>query len=177
MDLNNNRYYLAWFKNSWNYVTGAIIISLLQILTMAVTGEPFKITSAFVYWAGWLLKALGVNVSNWQIFSSIEAQETLESGFLFHTLSIRTIGIIVGALLASIMASQFKIRRIKSHKQLFAAILGGLLMGYGSKIALGCNIGALFGGISSLSLSGWIFLIFLFLGGIIGSKLLLRFLM
>ena len=30
-----------------------------------------------------------------------------------------------------------------------AAVLGGLFMGYGARLAFGCNIGALFGGIAS----------------------------
>ncbi|MNV99492.1 putative inner membrane protein [compost metagenome] len=62
-------------------------------------------------------------------------------------------------------------------KQVLAAILGGLLMGYGARLANGCNIGALFTSISSLSLSGWIFWLFLLAGAFIGSKLLAKFFM
>ena len=36
------------------------------------------------------------------------------------------------------------------------AVLGGILMGYGARIAFGCNIGAYFGGIASFSLHGWL---------------------
>jgi hypothetical protein len=50
-------------------------------------------------------------------------------------------------------------------------------MGYGARIAFGCNIGALFGGIASLSLSGWVFGAFLFLGAMVGSKLLVKYFM
>ena len=35
-------------------------------------------------------------------------------------------------------------------------MLGGILMGYGARIAFGCNIGAYFGGIASFSLHGWL---------------------
>lgn len=177
MNLNHNKYYSKWFKNSWTYITGAVLLSLFQIITFAVTGEPLKITSAFSYWAGWILQSLGINVSKWKMFASPTAQSILQGGFLKDPVSIRNLGIIVGALLASLLASQFKIRKIKSLRHVLAAAIGGLLMGYGSKIALGCNIGALYSGISSLSLSGWVFGIFLFVGVIIGSKLLVRFLM
>jgi len=51
------------------------------------------------------------------------------------------------------------------------------LMGYGARLTAGCNIGALFSGISSLSLSGWVYAVFLFLGAFIGSKLLVKFFM
>jgi uncharacterized membrane protein YedE/YeeE len=50
-------------------------------------------------------------------------------------------------------------------------------MGYGARIAFGCNIGALFSGIASLSLSGWVFAAFMFVGAIIGSKLLVKYFM
>ena len=177
MNLNDNKFYLKWFKNSWSYVTGAVLLSLLQIVTLGVIREPLKITSIFIYWMGWAFTALGADVSSWEMFSSPEAQATLQTSFLTNPISVRNIGIIIGALLASVLASQFKIRRVKSYKQVIAAVLGGLLMGYGSKIAFGCNIGALFSGISSLSLSGWLFGLFMFLGVIVGSKLLVRFLL
>ena len=50
-------------------------------------------------------------------------------------------------------------------------------MGYGARLAGGCNIGALFSGIASLSLSGWVFAIFLFIGAFFGSKLLAKYFM
>ncbi|HCX03258.1 MAG TPA: YeeE/YedE family protein, partial [Clostridiales bacterium] len=60
-------------------------------------------------------------------------------------------------------------------RQILGAVIGGLLMGYGARIAFGCNIGALYSGISTLSLSGWIYGIFMFLGAVIGSKMLMKF--
>ncbi len=91
--------------------------------------------------------------------------------------SIRNLGIIVGALVATLFASQFKFKKIKSLKQVLAAILGGLLMGYGARLAGGCNIGALFTAIASLSLSGFVFALFLLAGAFIGSKLLAKYFM
>ena len=40
-----------------------------------------------------------------------------------------------------------------------ASVIGGLLMGYGARLAFGCNIGAYFGGIASFSLHGWVWMI------------------
>ena len=53
--------------------------------------------------------------------------------------------------------------------------LGGILMGYGAKLAGGCNVGALFSGIANLSLSGWVFLVTLVVGGLLGVKLVKKF--
>lgn len=62
-------------------------------------------------------------------------------------------------------------------KWIIAASLGGLLMGYGARIAYGCNIGALYSGIASLSLSGWVFAVAMFFGAVVGSKLLVKYFM
>ncbi|OYT14526.1 MAG: YeeE/YedE family protein [Bacteroidetes bacterium 4572_77] len=124
-----------------------------------------------------LYRAVGGNVDNWYYFSSKGAQATLDAGILHHAGSVSNIGIIFGALLATLLASQFKYKKIKSKKQIVAATLGGLLMGYGARIGFGCNIGALFGGIASLSLSGWVFALFMFFGAIAGSKLLVKYFM
>lgn len=177
MDIKNNKFYQMWFKNAWTYVTGAILLSLFQIVTLATSNDPWGVTSAFAYWGAWLYQAVGGNVDKWYYFSSKGAQDTLAGGFLNDPGSIRNLGIIVGALFATLMASQFKFKKIKSLKQVIAAILGGLLMGYGARIGSGCNIGALYSGIASLSVAGWVFAIFLFFGAMVGSKLLVKYFM
>jgi uncharacterized membrane protein YedE/YeeE len=158
-------------------VIGAVLLSLFQIVTLAATGEPWGVSGAFANWGAWIYTAIGGSVDKWNYFSSEGAQATLNSGLLNDPSSIRNLGVIFGALFATLLASQFKIKKIKSKKQIVAAILGGLLMGYGARIGFGCNIGALYSGISSLSLSGWVFAVFLFLGAVVGSKLLVKYFM
>lgn len=177
MDLKNNKFYQNWFKNAWTYVTGAVLLSIFQIVTLATSDNPWGVSGPFANWGAWLYQLVGGNVDKWYYFSSAGAQSVLKNGFLNDPGSIRNLGIIFGALLATLLASQFKIKKIKSLKQVIAAIIGGLFMGYGARIAFGCNIGALFSGIASLSLSGWVFAVFLFLGAMAGSKLLVKYFM
>ncbi|HAU23470.1 MAG TPA: hypothetical protein DCX09_02225, partial [Gammaproteobacteria bacterium] len=56
-------------------------------------------------------------------------------------------------------------------RSLLAAVVGGLMLGYGARIAFGCNIGAYFGGISSTSLHGWLWFVAAFAGSSIGTRL------
>lgn len=177
MKIEKNIFYKRWFKDAWPYVLGAVLLSLFQIVTFATSGEPWGVSGPLANWGAWIYTALGGNVDKWYYFSSQGAQATLNAGFLQDPGSIRNLAIIFGALLATLLASQFKIKKIKSKKQVFAAVIGGLLMGYGARIAYGCNIGALFSGIASLSVSGWVFAIFLFLGAMVGSKLLVKYFM
>jgi uncharacterized membrane protein YedE/YeeE len=56
-------------------------------------------------------------------------------------------------------------------RSLAAAIVGGLLLGYGARLAYGCNIGAYFSGIASGSLHGWVWLVAAFAGNAVGVRL------
>ncbi len=158
-------------------MTGAVLLGVFATAHLAVFSKGWGVTSAFADWGAWLYQLVGGSVDNWAYFSSEKAQKTLSNGFMNDGGSIRNLGIILGALLATLFASEFKLKKIRSMKQIFAAILGGLLMGYGARLANGCNIGALFTSISSLSLSGWIFWLFLLVGALIGGKLLAKFFM
>lgn len=42
-------------------------------------------------------------------------------------------------------------------------------MGFGTRMSNGCNVGALYTPIANFSLSGWIFFIFIVVGGIMGN--------
>jgi uncharacterized protein len=85
--------------------------------------------------------------------------------------SVMDFGIILGALLAAGVAGKFKPGWKVPARSLIAAVLGGLLLGYGARLAYGCNIGAYFSGIASSSLHGWLWLVAAFLGSILGTRL------
>ncbi len=170
-------YYKKFLKDPFTYVTGAVLLAVFNIAIFAATGNPWGVSGTIANWGAWLYRFVGGNVDKWWYFSSDGAQSTLNAGILNHTGSWQNFGIIFGALMATLLASQFKFKKIKSVRQAAGAILGGFLMGYGARLAGGCNIGALFSGISSLSLSGWVFALFLFGGAFIGSKLLQKFFM
>ncbi|MBN1624214.1 MAG: YeeE/YedE family protein [Clostridia bacterium] len=175
--IKQNDFYKLWFKDALPYVTGAVLLSVFQIVTFTTTGNPWGVSGVFANWGAWLFELVGGSVDKWFYFSSPGAQATLNAGFLNDPGTWRNLGIVAGALFAAMMASGFKIKKIKSIRQVIAAALGGILMGYGARIAFGCNIGALFSGIASLSLSGWVFAAFMFVGAIIGSKLLVKYFM
>ena len=69
------------------------------------------------------------------------------------------IGIVLGAMLAAALAGRYAPVWRLPMRSLIAAIVGGLLLGYGARLAYGCNIGAYFSGILSGSLHGWLWLV------------------
>ena len=44
-------------------------------------------------------------------------------------------------------------------------------MGYGARLAFGCNIGAFFSGVASTSLHGWLWILCAVPGNILGARL------
>lgn len=172
-----NKYFKAIVKDAWPYTLGAVLLALLNIALFITNGSPWGVTGTFSFWGAWIYKALGGSADKWAFFANPANQKALGSTFFSHGGSLMNLGIIVGALIASLAASQFKIKKIKSFRQVIAAIVGGLFMGYGARIAFGCNIGAFFSGISSFSLHGWMYALFIFVGAWIGSKLLVKIFM
>ncbi|MEW6622514.1 MAG: YeeE/YedE thiosulfate transporter family protein [Bacillota bacterium] len=167
-----------YFKEPWSYTTGAVVLAFLNTMLFIMVDKPWQITTGFTYWAAWIYQGLGGSPELWPYFAESSSRaQALTQGFFSNDLSLMDFGIIVGALLAVLLASQFKFKKIKSFKQFSAALLGGIIMGYGTRIAMGCNIGAFFSSIPSLSLGGWVFAVSAFLGAWVGGKVLIKYLL
>ncbi|GAA0334864.1 YeeE/YedE family protein [Bacillus carboniphilus] len=149
-------------RGSWPLFVAAVVLAVLNALTLTVRGTPWGITSAFALWGGKFLSATGVDVTSWGYFSGANG-EALKTTVLADSTSVMNFGIMLGAFISASFQGTFKPRKIKLGVA-GASILGGLLMGYGARLAFGCNIGAYFGGISSFSLHGWVWMIMAMLG-------------
>lgn len=173
--LSQNDIYKRIFKNPLSYNAGAVLLGVLATAHLAVFGRAWGVTGTFAVWGAKLFRLIGIDTTKWAYFIAHQGMgKSIVTPILQDGGSIRNIGIIVGALLATLLASEFKIKKIKNKKQLFAGIFGGFLMGAGARLANGCNVGALFSGLSALSLSGWVFAISLLIGAFIGSKILIN---
>ncbi|MGD8483477.1 MAG: YeeE/YedE family protein [Thioalkalispiraceae bacterium] len=155
----------------WPVWWGAVGLSLFGLLTLLVAGHTWSITFAFGLWGAKLWTALGGDAINWSYWSSGYPARAMNQSVLADVTSVMNFGIMLGALLAAALAGKFAPdNRIKSRR-IITAVLGGLLLGYGARLAFGCNIGALLGGVASGSLHGWLWLVAGFTGNIVGVKL------
>ncbi len=86
--------------------------------------------------------------------------------------SLQNVSIIVGSLVALLLSGKFagcmKTGWKVSLKDACVYIVGGFLMGFGTRLSKGCNGGALISQIAKFSLSGWFFLIFMVCGAFVG---------
>ncbi|KWX01802.1 hypothetical protein LI90_2834 [Carbonactinospora thermoautotrophica] len=158
-------------RGSWPLWVGAVALAVLNALTLFVSGKPWGITSAFVLWGSKLLAAVGVDVSRWAYWSTPDRAAALHASVLADRTSVMDFGIVLGALVASAASGTFVLHRRVPWKLALGALLGGILMGYGARLAYGCNIGAYFSGIASFSLHGWIWGLLAIAGTYVGLAL------
>ena len=157
-------------KGPWPLFLGAILLAILNFLMLNIAGHPWSVTFAFGLWGAKIADFIGIDVASWAFWNFNYPKIALKNSIFADHTSISNIGVILGAVIASSLAGSFSNKTTTNYKILLAAILGGLLMGFGARLAFGCNIGALFSGIASGSLHGWAWFLFAFIGSYFGTK-------
>lgn len=157
-------------KGPWPLFLGAILLAILNFLMLNIAGHPWSVTFAFGLWGAKIADFIGIDVASWVFWNFNYPKIALKNSIFADHTSISNIGVILGAVIASSFAGSFSQKAKTNYKILFAAILGGFFMGLGARLAFGCNIGALFSGIASGSLHGWIWFLFAFIGTYFGTK-------
>jgi uncharacterized membrane protein YedE/YeeE len=157
-------------QGPWPLTAGAIGLALGNFATLYLAGRPWGITSALALWGSKAIAFLGVDVASWPYWQGARAASLQQPAF-YDVTSVMDFGIIIGALLAAGLAGKFHPHWRIAPLSLLGAGIGGLLLGYGARLAYGCNIGAYFSGIASGSLHGWCWLVAAFIGSILGTRL------
>ncbi len=161
----------AWLRGPWPLAVGALGLAAVNVVTLALSGRPWGITSAFALWGSKVLAILGVNVASWPYWQLPSNAAALRANVLTDITSVMNIGIVLGALAAAGLAGRFAPLQRVPPKSMVAAVLGGLMLGYGARIAYGCNIGAYFSGIASSSVHGWLWFVAAFAGNGVGTRM------
>jgi uncharacterized membrane protein YedE/YeeE len=159
----------SWLRGPWPLVAGALGLAAVNIATLALAGRPWGVTSAFALWGSKMVAAAGVDVAAWPYWQSRAAE--LQASVFRDVTSVMDFGIVLGALAAAGLAGRFAPTWRVPARSLAAAVIGGLMLGYGARIAYGCNIGAYFSGIASSSVHGWVWFASAFAGNIAGTRL------
>ncbi len=154
---------LSFIKGPWSPLAGAIALAAVGILTLLVVGRPWGVTWAFALWGAKGANLVGIDVYSWPFWTGWKAT-AVENSVFKDTTSVMNFGIIAGALAAAGLAAKFKPIWTLSRVEIATAIFGGLLMGYGARLAYGCNIGAYLGGLVSGSAHGWAWAVMAFIG-------------
>ena len=156
-------------RGPWSLVAGALALALVGGATMAATGRPWGVTWGFALWGALGAESLGVDVRDWAYWSGWRGG-VMDAGLFGSPTSVMNFGIVFGAMAAAALAGKWAPALALSRRDVLTAVVGGLLMGWGARMAYGCNIGAYLGGLVSGSLHGWWWLIFGYMGSLIGVR-------
>lgn len=157
----------TWFNKRW--IVGAVVLAVLATLNLLLAGQPWGVVYGFGLWAAKGAVALGLfDPAGNAFWGQAGHAQRLSQTVLMDVTTITSIGILGGALWVS--AKSPADSKPLSTQQWVIGLVAGFVMGYSSRLAFGCNIGAMLSGISTGSLHGWIWVPMAFAGTMIGVR-------
>lgn len=164
--------YNRLFANPWSLMTAALVITGIFVILMGVTKAGWGASTPYGFWFGKFLMLFGVSPETLAAFT-LKPEKPFIMPFFSHPINVQNFGIMMGTVLyllsASVLGKTFRSAWNINVKQGVFYAIGGFLMGFGTRMSNGCNVGALYTPIANFSLSGWVFFIFLVAGGILGN--------
>ncbi len=158
----------ALWVRRWPVLLPAVLMAALGAFVLLRT-EPLGVTSAL----GSLVRALG---NSWQwLPERLEGLDGLRGCRTGKTAAplppnaLFVLALVAGSFAAALAGGHFAPER-PSWRRALSALGGGVLLGFGAMISLGCTVGKLFSGITALSLCGWVFAAAMTAGVILGLK-------
>ncbi|MEM8754265.1 MAG: YeeE/YedE family protein [Pseudomonadota bacterium] len=151
----------------WSLVAGAVALAVVGVGCFLILGRPWGVTAGFALWGAKAYEGLGGDVSGWVYWSGWRSGQ-LDASLFANGTSVMNFGIVAGAMAAAALAGKWAPVWRLSTRDVATAVIGGLMMGYGARLAYGCNIGAYLGGLVSGSLHGWWWLVWGFAGSYLG---------
>ena len=146
------------FARPWPVMGAAVLIAVTNVFLFAFD-RPFTASDGVRNWGDWILTGLG-----------LVSRPDLVAPWLYSG-SMLNLGVIAGAFAAALLSREFALR-VPVRGELVKGAAGGVMLGVGAMLALGCNIGGFFSAVSALSLSGLGMMIGLFAGAIVGLRYL-----
>ena len=135
------------FSRYWNPYVVLFIAGVLSALYFGLTSSVWAVTGEFTRLGGDLLKLFGVDISGWAYFDMVHLQGATwnrPDGWIVW-------GMFVGALMMVLLSNNFKIRLPQQKRRYVQGLVGGIIAGFGARLALGCNLAAFFTGVPQFS--------------------------
>lgn len=150
----------------WSPVPAVIAAGVLAAYYFGLTGALWAVTGEFTRWGGHVLQLFGMHPENWGYFKIIH----LDGTPLDRVDGLLIIGMFAGCFSAALWANNVKLRRPRHRIRVVQALVGGMIAGFGARLAMGCNLAAFFTGIPQFSLHAWFFALATAAGTWAGAK-------
>jgi hypothetical protein len=103
--------------------------------TLYLAGRPWGVTSAFALWGSRLFALAGADVASWGYWQAPAKAAAVRQSVFADVTSVMDFGIVLGALIAAGLAGKFSRSWRIAARSLIAAVIGGLMLGYGARLA------------------------------------------
>ena len=162
----------AVFVNRWPHWIGGLGVGLLGAVAY-LRATPLGVTAELGRLSRKLGTHLGLAPDSLPGLDALAGCATADrGGDTLTPNALFVIGLIVVALASGLASGQFTPER-PSWQRVVLALIGGVLLGFGSMISLGCTVGTLLSGVQVFAVSGWVFA-FALIGGLYGGLKLRR---
>jgi len=157
------------FGQRWPTWVGGVLIGFLATLSylrvgpLGVTAELGSVARTAADGLGWLPERL-------EGLDSFSGCATAVKEALLSNNGLFILGLVVASWASALLAGDFQPKRPRVS-ELLRNLLGGILLGWGSMLALGCTVGTLLSGIMAGALSGWVFAVFCLVGVWLGLRI------
>ncbi|MDT8429692.1 MAG: YeeE/YedE thiosulfate transporter family protein [Pseudomonadales bacterium] len=148
------------------------LLAALAVLNLVIAGQSWGVVYGLGLWGAKFADLAGWQLAGNVFWAAPANAERLQQSLLTDVTSVTNIGMICGAFLV------MRWRRVAADQvpaltpnSWLVVILAGLVLGYSSRIAFGCNVGAFFSGVSTGSLHGWAWFLAAFAGSMLGLRL------
>lgn len=160
----------------WPPLVAGIALGGTLLLSFLLTGHGLGATGFFTRLTAWF----GASAAPAAMESNVYLSPLLQGGHpLSDWITWQMIGAVLGALVASLSARRFKIQiegvaKVGGRNRLLLAVAGGVLAGFGARLASGCTSGMGLSGSATLAVAGFLFLGGFFAAGLGASYLMRR---
>ena len=168
LDLPKESIFPKSWRVTWSPLRVTVMLGVLAAYYFGLTGTFWAVTGEFTRWGADLMKLIGINTDHFQYLKLIHYQGTV----LTRIDGVMVLGMFLGAFGAAYISNNLKLRMPMSWIRVTQALVGGILAGFGARLAMGCNLAAFFTGIPQFSLHAWIFAAFMAGGTYVGTKII-----
>lgn len=162
-------------KPFWNPLVAGIALGLVLLLTFVWTGHGLGATGASTRLAAWLGNEVAPAVTQANDYLGGMVEDGANP--LPSWITWQVVGVAIGALFAAFMGGRLRVqldgaKSIGSGKRMATALIGGLLSGFGARVAAGCTSGLGLSGAATLGIAAFVFLATFFASGLIMHRII-----
>jgi uncharacterized membrane protein YedE/YeeE len=162
-------------RSFWSPYLAGVGIGLTLLASFVIAGQGLGASRAFTVVAGTALKEVSPVYTSTLSYLS----RYLELSPLRDWTVVEVSGVLIGAFVGVLLSRGFRLRMDKAYSmsigiRVLTAFGGGAIIGFASRLARGCTSGVALTGGSQLALSGWVFVVAMFMSGFLFAAMFRR---